>query len=406
MKTVKLSEITDSIDYGVTASASEEPVGPKFLRITDIQNGSVDWSSVPFCKADEKKLKISRLIPGDIVFARTGATTGKSFLIRNCPEHAVFASYLIRVRPSPQVDPIFLSHFFDHPTYWRQISLKSAGAAQPGVNSSKLKELEVPLPPLDEQKRIAAILDQADELRRLRQRAIDRLNELGQAIFYEMFGDPAINRHRWDLIRLAEISTKFSDGPFGSNLKSEHYVEEGIRVIRLQNIGVDAFNDDDKAFISAGHFESLKKHSCVPGDILIGTLGDPNLRACIQPPHIPIALNKADCVQMRCDPKRALAEYVCALLNCPSTERMAQDKIQGQTRLRISMGRLRELRVPIPPIERQFQFAKIMHEIRISATGQLAAQRIIDSLFSSLQHRAFTGELTSKDVERELAIAG
>jgi type I restriction enzyme, S subunit len=72
---------------------------------------------------------------------------------------------------------------------------------------------------------------------------------------------------------------------------------------------------------------------------------------------------------------------------------MAQDKIQGQTRLRISMGRLRELRVPVPPIERQFQFAKIMHEVRVLTTGQLADQRIIDSLFSSLQHRAFAGEL-------------
>lgn len=202
MKTVKLSEIADLIDYGVTASASEEPIGPKFLRITDIQNGGVDWSSVPFCKADERKLTSSRLIPGDIVFARTGATTGKSFLIRDCPVHAVFASYLIRVRPSPQVDPIFLSHFFDHPSYWRQISLKSAGAAQPGVNSSKLKDLEVPLPPLEEQKRIAAMLDQADELRRLRQRAFDRLQELSQAIFHEMFGDWRFSSPKWPLVLL------------------------------------------------------------------------------------------------------------------------------------------------------------------------------------------------------------
>ena len=110
MKNVKLSEVTDSVEYGITAPASEAPIGPKFLQITDIQNGSVDWSSVPFCKADEQKLKSSRLISGDIVFARTGATTGKSFLIRACPENAVFASYLIRVRPGPQVDPIFLSH--------------------------------------------------------------------------------------------------------------------------------------------------------------------------------------------------------------------------------------------------------------------------------------------------------
>jgi hypothetical protein len=80
MKTVALSEISDSIDYGVTASAKNEPVGPRFLRITDIQNGSVDWAAVPYCEGDRQKLASSRLRAGDIVFARTGATTGKSFL--------------------------------------------------------------------------------------------------------------------------------------------------------------------------------------------------------------------------------------------------------------------------------------------------------------------------------------
>ena len=82
----------------MTASASSQPVGPKFLRITDIQDGLVDWDAVPWCECDGRSAADARLKAGDIVFARTGATTGKSFLIRECPINAVFASYLIRVR--------------------------------------------------------------------------------------------------------------------------------------------------------------------------------------------------------------------------------------------------------------------------------------------------------------------
>lgn len=90
---VALQEIAESVSYGVTASACNEPVGPKFLRITDIQDDQVCWDNVPWCKCDSKESESSRLKTGDIVFARTGATTGKSFLIRNCPDNSVFASY-------------------------------------------------------------------------------------------------------------------------------------------------------------------------------------------------------------------------------------------------------------------------------------------------------------------------
>ena len=110
--TVMLGEIAKSVDYGLTASATDRPVGPKFLRITDIQDDAVDWASVPYCVADSGQVSRNRLADGDIVFARTGATTGKSFLVRNPPNNAVFASYLIRVRASERLDSVFLSHFF------------------------------------------------------------------------------------------------------------------------------------------------------------------------------------------------------------------------------------------------------------------------------------------------------
>jgi type I restriction enzyme S subunit len=162
---VRLDEVAETIDYGHTASATALPIGPKFLRITDIQDDRVNWQSVPFCQYDSRNNGDCRLRVGDIVFARTGATTGKSFLIRECPENAVFASYLIRVRLKTSVDAGYVAHFFKTADYWRQIERSSTGTAQAGVNASSLKLIKLPLPRLSEQRRIAAILDQADALR-------------------------------------------------------------------------------------------------------------------------------------------------------------------------------------------------------------------------------------------------
>ena len=102
-KWVSLSKVS-TIDYGYTASADFTSQGPKFLRITDIQNGNVEWEQVPSCLIDESNEKKKRLGDGDIVFARTGGTTGKSFLVKN-PPRAVFASYLLRVRADNVVEP-------------------------------------------------------------------------------------------------------------------------------------------------------------------------------------------------------------------------------------------------------------------------------------------------------------
>ena len=163
--------------------------------------------------------------------------------------------------------------------------------------------------------------------------------------------------------------------------------------MRLQNIGVGKFVDNDKAYISEMHFGDLKKHECRPGDVLVGTLGEPNLRACIQPEWLPVALNKADCVQIRSNESIANAAFICELLNQPSTERMAQDLIVGQTRLRISMGRLRGLRVPVPPLTIQKDFSHRMNAVEKLKAAHRASLAEMDALFASLQHRAFRGEL-------------
>lgn len=204
---VKLGDISSSIDYGVTASANFDGDGNKFLRITDIQENCVDWLTVPWCICSDKELNSSRLKPGDIVFARTGATTGKSFLIQDCPEDTVFASYLIRVRLEKTVFPDFVSFFFQSPNYWQQVKNSARGAAQPGINSTVLKSLEIPLPPRPEQQRIVARLDQAQQLIDQRKEQLALMDALVQSLFYEMFGDPVKNEKGWEVKPLGEVLT-------------------------------------------------------------------------------------------------------------------------------------------------------------------------------------------------------
>jgi type I restriction enzyme, S subunit len=154
---VKELGAVSAINYGYTESASSKPIGPRFLRITDIQDDRVDWVSVPYCKIESADLPKYRLISGDIVFARTGATTGKSFLVANPPE-AVFASYLIRLRLlDKKLLPEFVSLFFQTSGYWKSIKDGSAGSAQGGFNATKLGALSIPIPPLPEQQRIVDI---------------------------------------------------------------------------------------------------------------------------------------------------------------------------------------------------------------------------------------------------------
>ena len=149
----RLREI-GNILYGVSESAKTNGCY-KLLRITDIQNDSVNWQTVPFTDFSGDAATYF-LRDGDIVFARTGATVGKSFLIESAPQNAIYASYLIRVRFIFATVAKFIKNFFGSSVYWEQIVTKSVGTGQPNVNGTSLSDLFLPIPPLAEQKRIVS----------------------------------------------------------------------------------------------------------------------------------------------------------------------------------------------------------------------------------------------------------
>ena len=156
----KIRCVSSEILYGVSESAKESGKY-RLLRITDIQDDKVDWESVPFTDFPEDKVANYILKNGDIVFARTGATVGKSYLIEKLSVESIYASYLIRIRTSQQLNPKYIKYFFGSLCYWNQITDKSSGIGQPNVNWTSLANLYIPIPPYYEQGRILPAIEKS-----------------------------------------------------------------------------------------------------------------------------------------------------------------------------------------------------------------------------------------------------
>ena len=143
-----------SIKYGYNTSAQKDGK-IKMVRISDIQNNQVNWDSVPFCNIPKEEITQYLLRKNDILFARTGGTVGKSYLVSEVPENVVYAGYLIRTRYSEKLSPQYLKYFMESDLYWSQLKKGTTTTAQPNCNAKTLGKMVLPLPPLAEQKRIA-----------------------------------------------------------------------------------------------------------------------------------------------------------------------------------------------------------------------------------------------------------
>lgn len=389
-KTVRLNEIAESVDYGVTASATDHPIGPKFLRITDIQNGTVNWDSVPWCECDTCSTVDSRLNPGDIVFARTGATTGKSFLIQECPKDAIFASYLIRVRVGSLAEPRYISHFFQTPNYWAQITKSARGVAQPGVNATVLKELKIPVPPLEEQKRIADILDRAEALRAKRREALAQLDELTQSIFIEMFGDPVTNPKEWKTIECANICERITVGIVVK--PASYYVSSGVPALRSLNIKPGYISLKDLVYFSENDNNTkLAKTKLKAGDLVIVRTGQPGTSAVV--PADLDGVNAIDLLIATPKPNIVDPEFLSQFFNSSGGRSIVLTAQRGQIQKHLNVGSLNESCIPLPPIELQQEFSCCIAALEKLKTKQKTSLAELDELFASLQYRAFRGEL-------------
>ena len=243
-----------------------------------------------------------------------------------------------------------------------ELNAKGTGSTFKAISKGILENIEIPLISLEEQREIVKNLEDIDQAIEMCNLLTEKTEDLVKSRFIELFGDPVTNPKGWKTSLVRDTSELISDGPFGSNLKTSHYVAEGIRVIRLGNIGSGKFLDEDKAYISEEHYATLKKYTCHAGEIVIGTLGEPNLRACLIPDDIAVSINKSDCVHFI--PKTELLNniYACAYLNTEGALQLAQRSLHGQTRSRIAMSQVAALPIMLPPLALQNEFAAFVEQ--------------------------------------------
>ncbi|MAL17929.1 MAG: hypothetical protein CL670_07230 [Balneola sp.] len=381
MKIVSIEDIAEKVDYGLTEKAKDKKVGPKFLRITDIQDDKVNWETVPYCKCDEKEFEKNKLEVGDIVFARTGATTGKSFLVQNLDHKAVFASYLIRLRLiTDQVLPEFVSYFFKSDKYWNQIYADSDGATLPSFNATKLKALKIPLPSLSEQKAIVAKLDRAQRLIDIDKEMLAKYDELIQSVFLEMFGDDL--KKKKNSKTLSEV-TNFID----YRGQSPDKAEEGIPLITAKNVKEGFLNEEPKEYMNESSFEDwMTRGVPKPGDVLFTTEA-PMGNACIIPEIDKFAIaQRLICFQLN---EELIAEYLLNYLLSDLAKFEFEKRATGSTAKGIGSTRLKKVPVVIPDLDKQKEYQSIYRKIIDEKNVIEQSHKKSEELFSSLVQGAF-----------------
>ncbi|MGQ0745127.1 MAG: restriction endonuclease subunit S [Acidimicrobiales bacterium] len=205
----------------------------------------------------------------------------------------------------------------------------------------------------------------------------------------------------WAWASIGELALQggITDGPFGSNLKTEHYTASGPRVVRLKNIGDGIFNDE-LAHISPDHFARLAKHSVEPGDVLVASLGEILPRACIAPDFLGPAIVKADCIRIR-PHGNVLSKYLMLALNSPDVRRRVGESIKGVGRPRVNLGDLRALQLPVAPLDEQRRIVAAIEEafskLDAGEAGLRRVRQLLKRMRDSILAAAVTGRLVPQD---------
>ena len=391
---VKVADISSVIVYGVSESAKSEGKF-KLLRITDIQDNIVNWNTVPYTDYPESKSENYILQAGDILFARTGATVGKSYLVDDAvPENAIYASYLIKVRVSNMIIPQYVKYFFESGFYWEQIANNSVGVGQPNVNGSSLGNLWVPIPPIQEQMRIVdklvswcLMIDKISVNQELITQQIEELRNhilnlaiSGKLVAQEPSDEPAIellkrikpmfsptdNRHygntkitiprNWCWVKLGEIFDVVS----AKRVFQSEWQKTGIpfyrarEIVKLSNCG----HVDNELYISIEHFESLKNKYGAPeaDDIMLSAVG--TIGKCY-------IVNKNDRFYYKDASVLCLknihnlnSEYIKFVLDSSVVQMQMQDQSKGTTVDTITIEKAKGYYIPLPPVTEQSRIVK------------------------------------------------
>ena len=382
------------VDGDWVESKDQDPDGDvRLIQLADVGDGYyVDKSNRFLTSSAAERLKCTFLEPGDVLIARMPDPLGRACIFPGDEKRAVTVVdvCIIRVDPERMYAP-WLVHCVNSSITRKQIDGYVTGTTRQRISRGNLGKVGIALPPLPEQRRIAAILDQADALRTKRREALAQLDSLTQSIFIEMFGDPVTNTKHLPTKSLGEISI-FENGDRSGNYPSGDDIKnEGILFLSTKNITNGLLDLSRTAYISKQKFASLLRGKAQRNDLIItlrGTLGS----CCVFDTEFETAFINAQMMIIRPKPE-CHHTYLHALL----TSKQAQDRFgrigNGAAVPQLTSTQLAELQIPVPCAADQNEFARRKGALDELREKQNHAMAELDALFASLQHRAFRGEL-------------
>jgi type I restriction enzyme S subunit len=370
------------------------PEGVPVLQGKNITDDAFRWFDVRFISSRKaRELRRSSVRIGDILIVKIGSIGYSAILDDlNGFDHAVIPANLAKVTPDlTKVDLRYL-HKWLTSTAAKDFLVRAASkTAQPALSLGKIKGLPVPLPPLPEQRWIAAILDKADALRTKRRAALAQLDTLTQSIFLDMFGDPATNPKTWPVIPLE--SKCVIAGEYGANVASTDFEPDLPRYVRITDV-TEAGELNDQPVSPAGSRADWAPYELAAGDLLFARSG-----ATVGKTYMHRASN-GRCVfagymiRFRPDSRELLPEYVFAFTRTAAYREWVAVRQRVVAQPNINARQYgRELLIPLPPVELQREFIGRFAGIGAQASAQREARSRTNELFAALQHRAFRGEL-------------
>ena len=398
-KVEPLERVCELPQYGFTASA-EDKGNVRLLRITDITDSGVKWPSVPFCECPTNLLNKYLLASGDIVFARIGATTGKSYLITN-PPPCIFASYLIRVRAKPEIDPMFLSQFFRSVAYWRQVDAQKNANLKKGVSGSLLKTLIVPVPPLVEQRNIAGVLGLVQRAIEQQERLIALTTELKKTLLHKLFteglrGEPQKQTdigpipQSWEVVPLGLLA-KIGNGSTPKR-DNEGYWQDGTipwlnsaKIHERFIVEADQFVTD--LAVKECHLPRVK-----PGSLLVAITGQGKTLGNSALVSFETCINQHLAYAQFISP-RVVPEFVLWFMQTRYEHLRSISQAGGSTKGALTCGYLKTYPIPVPSLDEQQDITRVFAVLDRKEKVHQRKHVAFTALFRTLLHQLMTAQI-------------
>ncbi len=357
-----------------------------YIDISSVDNQKKTIEAVQSMLVQDAPSRAKQLVKqGDILLSTVRPNLNAVAMVTKKYDNTLVAStgYCI-LRCLESVNKKYVFYFCQSSSFIDKIVSQATGASYPAVNTTIIKNCEMPLPPIDEQRKIAAVLDKVSDLIAKRHQQLDKLDLLVKSQFIEMFGDTVRNEKGWPICKLADLA-EIKIGPFGSLLHKEDYIEGGHALVNPSHIVNSKISVDPKLTISDEKYEELKAYKLFPEDIVLGRRGEMGRCAVVSEDGMLCGTGS-----MIIKPNKKMKAYFLQnILSSPSYKSIIESKAVGVTMLNLNVPIVSDLDIPLLPIELQEQYISFLKQVDKSKSTIQQSLEKLETLKKALMQKYF-----------------